>query len=771
MTEKNNEVKTLDWKKVIQRANDDNSISTIVLLNSMLPDKNFEKQAELLLEKRLNEADKYVWRNWMTNLVSWNLEETFDFLKEFKKIVYALSQRGRKLLFMQYFMHKIFLEGDDFEKSSNEKLIEISQIVKWMKAFNDRIHTVSSRLFDMIYRSKDPLKFKETMSQLRTVVNAFPKMFESSYFITKEFERENHFGQGYRYELLGPDWSREFEENFLFDYGFPSNLMRIADKSVFQQKKYIVHDRILLDSPIVYKGQFYVNLAFSFRNKWLDPNETLTYFEPYETLNNINYQDERLCILTFLPVQKNNNELLDALEQEYSSTKLEFSFILLQYNSHLQKRKLEKEGKTVTNDLILKYHNFVKTRIETDFAKNQSNNHIFDEEQDPFTISQMLYYIENIYNVATSEKKISDEETLIKFAYSRLSLQPTYEVAPQISSLITSENLSQLSKKLILQLLNHSNHFLFVGGVENWNLNYIYLDCGGSILTKHDNVSLYNDPFLSVLHILAHNFNWKDLTPIQKHNFLLYMDYQLDQFKFQTILVEQLGYDIPQVIQMYLFAQSQSSQNSKELYKSMIFYFDNDKEHDKISSLTKGEVKHQQASTCLYQNYKYSPEKLNLPELRKSHELYCHTDPTFIPSRSQVFLTGYLKDWIKEKEIKEEKKEKEENHILTFIQKEKVFKLYDIIKDWNNNPNNRSQILKEWQEMMKLIQKPKSRIEYLLLDAIAFVEFIFMSLLEKKQNNDEKTKVDKCGGTKRERESDESDKNKEKDVSSFKRRK
>jgi hypothetical protein len=748
----------LDWDKIFKDNSslfDDvtlletNSISIVAALHLLYvslqkQDKSseFQKLSEALIDFRLDTL--FPGRKIEFGIVRFSekIIISFDFIQEVKRILPKLSEEGRKQLFQYYFNEQTP------ENNSNE----MEKVILLLQEFKITIYYLPFKFFHAIYlddsQSDRLMQYKNLMSKIWNHVENFNGLYPTD--AIKEYNSENKEGISTRYDIFGK-FANDFDAKFLFEYGKPSNIMRIKDKTIFQNKNFFNQKGLSFHHQSYPTGEFNVNVTFAIRHRWINPFELLDYFKN----ESMNFKLKFEFILNFLPVQKDNNEILDFL----NSQNIELSPLLtLQYNSSLVKRKMERLNQEKDDTVVFHLQNRIRTRIENDFKKF--------EQGEPLTLLskteiECLFYIEDIYLSTPLENRICNEETLLKFFLKRTLINKSTEQT--ISTLITVQHISSLGKEFLLLLLMNVNiRTTFFHSNDQYNLYYIYLDCGGSVkdlMKRPYMLTDVSDPYLDVLYVVMNSLDWKKkVSETQKQNFLLFMNYQLEMFKTQNILVEQLGYDLPLIIQMYLNTQDQKQNpKAKELFRDVILYFD---EKQSIKLFKKFQFmdedqslpQHQHASLCTYASSKFSKEKTNLnyprresvvslKNLEKSFELYCYSDPTYIPSRSQIFLFRYLENWYKsnknrkEEKEKEEEKEEESLHILTFVQKNKISSLTEIIGDWIANPKKHTQILNEWQQMMKSISDPKDSLIY---ECIAFVEFIFQELLKEKRNEDNK---------------------------------
>jgi hypothetical protein len=656
----------------------------------------------------------------------------FDFIQEVKRILPKLSVEGIRQLFGYYFVEQIIIIN----------LNEMEQVLLLLKELKITVNSFPFKFFHAIYlddsQSNRLMQYKDAMSELWNHDENFYRTVTID--VQKEYEREGREGNSTRYDILGK-FANDFDAKFLFDYGKPSNIMRIKDKTILQNKNFFNQKERLFHHEYLLTFNFAVNINFAIRHRWIDPLQLLDYFKD----DILFFISKFAYIFMFLPVQRDNNEILDFLNgHDFKLSPLLF----LQYDSVLKKRWQERLKQEKDDTVIFYFQNRIKTKIEEDFKKY--------EQGESLTLSkteiECLFYIEDIYLSTPLENRICNEETLLKFFLKKTLIN--HSTAKTISELQTVQHISALGKKFLLLLLMNVNiRTTFFHPNDQYNLYYIFLDCGGSVkelmsrFVDPNVLSNVSDPYLDVLYVVMNSLDWKKkVSETQKQNFLLFMDYQLEMFKTQNILVEQLGYDLPLIIQMYLNTQDQKQNpKAKELFRDLILYFDEKqsinlfKEFQLMEENKSLPPQHQHASLCTYASSKFSAENTNLKNLEKSFELYCYLDSTYIPSRSQIFLFRYLENWYKSnKNRKEEKKEEEEEeslHILTFIQKTKISSLTEIIGDWIANPKKHTQILNEWQQMMKSISDPKDSLIY---ECIAFVEFIFQELLKTKKDDNKK---------------------------------
>jgi hypothetical protein len=527
-------------------------------------------------------------------------------------------------------------------------------------------------------------------------------------------------------------WNEKDEEKYLFAYGNPSNIMRVPDKTVLQRQEYFT-------TPF-FRHPFNTNLDFAIRNKWINPEQVLKFFSPYE------HRDVYFLVLSWLTVQKDNKDILDYILKYKSKNNLLFESILdYQYHPFVQKRKLEIEGKQVEDEIIYDEHNRIKKEFENDF-----NN---KKESKTIKVFEVLYYIENIYFLISEEKeRICSEYELSEFLKDKYKSYNDYYT---ISKLRNVAQLSSLSKKFLLGLLELPLWHVSADPLHLQAFFYNYLDCGGNfvrLFKAHEHFLPYgiSNPFLNVLLVVVNAPNWEKLRPEIKQDILLFINYHSEELKSQDFILEHLNSDLLKTVQFYLFSQSNyQNPSAKELYKSMIDYFlENESNVKSLSSFFDVfQFKHmfypsyQQASVCSFANHQYSPEKYDLPNTRNVFNLYCHAFPSYVPSQKQQFLASYLELWTQKDRI--ETQERKAPHILTFIQQNKISSLSEIIEAWVKHPIKHEKILKEWQEMMKGMKTPETETEYLVHDCLSFVEFIFISLLKNKSKIESTKKRDR----------------------------
>jgi hypothetical protein len=693
----------------------------------------FRQISELFTKTRLRHINirRHEW--WMiSHKVHTAHKLKFDFIDELEFILPKLSKLARQCLIESYFKSK----NPDFGY-----LTEMKQVVQLMDKYDINISQLPSHFFETIYTSFDRQEkiistYQELMTPLCNHVWNKPIIFKD--IILKEFDSEKKQGISTRIAIFGK-WAEKIEEEYLFHLGYPSTLMRIPNKAAFQKKEYFKYAAADND-------RFMINMAFAFRNKWLDPKETLTYFSPEEEeeeekgVKRATQNDATIYtfILHFLPtVEKNDEKILDTLIQ-YQKQFIwnQNSLVYMQYIPHVKRRMLKLNNEEMNENYIFEKHNEIKRKIEIVFKERFINDEFVLLGDDiRMNIVDVVYYIEQIYNPSEEKDRLCNETTLLKF------LKHTLHMNPLVTQLIFVQYLSLLTRRFLLSVMHLP--FTYAQFRDHWTLSYIYLDCGGSFLTMFSSYANnilfdFDDPYLIILQIITKSINWNKLQDEQKQNFLLYMNYHLEFIQSKSLLVDQMGYDVVQWIQLYLKDQSRDNPTEKELYREFINYFQftyNDIGSKSLTLLfdrfqlyaTQDLPAHQNNALCLFSQNQYSPQKHDLPNVKNSFELYCHTNPSYLPSRKQIYLESYLTHW-----LQLITKDKNEIHILTFIQQQKLSSLSEIINDWITRPLKRAQILKDWKEMMKNMKIPVTENDLLLFNCMEFVEFIFETLMEEK---------------------------------------